>query len=440
MPGKIFSIIIALLISIAWPILNSHSQGLLPVEDFSGKGGFYLNYAQFKSDYENLDRLEIYYKIYNSNLQFIRKEKIYRTNYELTLTVYDNDGRQITALSRDRSFSVTDYESTVSVDDFRVSQFNLLLPPGKYNTELHLLNKNSSSDIGRTIKSNLIRYDNRGPMLSGIELVQMVDSSTSDSTFVKGDITVIPSVNRVYSGDSTANLLYYYEIYQGTEKRDEILIKTQILDRKMNIVFRDSLIKKIEEGENTIRCFREISLYGFRSGDYTLNIALYGWRNRKISKTATPFSIYWSPEAMVRHDFEKAVSQLKYIAEKEEIDKLKSVASLDERMTYWNEFWAIRDPSPGTPENEARKDYYNRIEYANRYYRILKKEGWKTDRGMILIKFGQPDHIEDFPFELDSKAYVIWYYYHMKNPRKFIFVDEWDDGDYQLQYPYDGRM
>jgi GWxTD domain-containing protein len=440
MPGKIFSILIALLISVTWPIFSSHSQDILPVEDFSGRGGYYLDYAQFKSDHDDLNRLEIYYKIFNSNLQFIRKGRKFQADYELTLTVYDNDGRQIMALSRDRSYAVPDYERTVSTDDFRVSQFNLLLSPGKYKTELHLLNKNSGSDIGRTIKSNLVRYDNRGPMLSGIELAQMVDSTATDSPFVKRDIMVIPSVNRVYSGDSTANLLYYYEIYQGTEKYDEIVVKTQIHNRKMDIVFRDSLITKLKEGENVIRYVREISLYGFRSGEYTLNIALYGRRNRKISKTTASFSIYWSPEAMVRHDFEKAVSQLKYIAEKEEIDKLKSAVSSEERMTLWNKFWAVRDPSPGTPENETRRNYYNRIEYANRYYRIMKKEGWQADRGMILIKFGEPDHIEDFPFELDSKAYVIWYYYHMKNPRKFIFVDEWDDGDYQLQYPYDGRM
>ena len=109
-------------------------------------------------------------------------------------------------------------------------------------------------------------------------------------------------------------------------------------------------------------------------------------------------------------------------------------------MEYWNKFWIIRDPSPGTPENETRRGYYNRIEYANRYFRVMRKEGWRTDRGMILIQFGQPDHIEDYPFELDSKAYVIWYYYLLKNPRKFLFIDEWGDGDYQLQYPYDGRM
>ena len=57
----------------------------------------------------------------------------------------------------------------------------------------------------------------------------------------------------------------------------------------------------------------------------------------------------------------------------------------------------------------------------------------------IYIQYGKPDQIEDYPFELSSKAYQIWYYYSIGERRRFIFVDEWSDGDFKLQYPYDGR-
>jgi GWxTD domain-containing protein len=117
----------------------------------------------------------------------------------------------------------------------------------------------------------------------------------------------------------------------------------------------------------------------------------------------------------------------------------KKAVTPDEKLRLWNDFWLKRDPTPGTPENEAKREYYRRIEYANVHFSILRKEGWLTDRGMVYITYGEPDQIEDHPFDIDSKAYQIWDYYQASDVRRFLFIDEWGDGDYRLQYPYDGR-
>jgi hypothetical protein len=68
----------------------------------------------------------------------------------------------------------------------------------------------------------------------------------------------------------------------------------------------------------------------------------------------------------------------------------------------------------------------------------MKKEGWKTTRGMIYIMYGEPDELEDYPFELSRKPYQVWLYYRLSPPRKFLFIDEWGTGDYELQPPYNG--
>nr|MBN2277058.1 GWxTD domain-containing protein [candidate division Zixibacteria bacterium] len=201
------------------------------------------------------------------------------------------------------------------------------------------------------------------------------------------------------------------------------------------------------EGQTLLRQIREISLNKLKSNDYYVEITLTGRRGRQIDRVSEKFNLYWHPRAMVLNDFETAVSQLKYIARSDEIKKLKDASTPEERVEKWEGFWTSHDPSPGTPENELQRDYYNRIAFANLNFGILKKEGWRTDRGMIFIQYGFPDQIEDFPFELDSKAYQIWYYYQpvssfdepSSEPRKFIFVDDWGDGDFRLQYPYDGR-
>jgi hypothetical protein len=78
------------------------------------------------------------------------------------------------------------------------------------------------------------------------------------------------------------------------------------------------------------------------------------------------------------------------------------------------------------------EEYYARVAYANRNFKQYM-EGWKTDRGMVLIRFGSPQNVERHPFNSESKPYEIWYYYDQN--REFIFVDETEFGDYRLQYP-----
>ena len=408
---------------------------------------FFVDHAQFRSDQPNLSRLEIYYKIYTSSLQFVRDANHYQASYEIGVTILDRDDRQVTASTKDKNIIVDSYIQTVAETDFRTSQMNWLLPPGKYKVECQLLDKNTGLSSKKVLKVELPEYESKTPQISSVEYVQAVDTALIDSVFGKGVLTVIPAVTREFGGDSTASLVYYQEIYQGVEKKENVLIETKILDSKLSTVYHDSLTSPFNAGENILRQIREVRLSHMKSGDYVLQISVIGKRGHVVDQVRAPFMLYWPPIAMVINDYETAITQLKYIASSEETKTLKTATTKEERMTLWNEFWLAHDPSQGTPVNELKNRYYERIDYANRYFSILRKEGWRTDRGMIYIQYGEPDQIEDFPFELNAKAYQIWYYYRpvtaydepSNERRKFVFVDEWLNGDFKLQYPYDGR-
>jgi GWxTD domain-containing protein len=68
----------------------------------------------------------------------------------------------------------------------------------------------------------------------------------------------------------------------------------------------------------------------------------------------------------------------------------------EERQQFIEQFWLRRDPTPDTEENEYREEHYRRIAYANETF-ASGIPGWKTDRGMIYIKFGPPDEREEHP-------------------------------------------
>ena len=60
-------------------------------------------------------------------------------------------------------------------------------------------------------------------------------------------------------------------------------------------------------------------------------------------------------------------------------------------------------------------------------------DGWRTDRGQVLVLFGEPDFVERHPYNFNAKPYQVWYYYRIG--KQFIFVDEDGVGNYELLIP-----
>ena len=85
-----------------------------------------------------------------------------------------------------------------------------------------------------------------------------------------------------------------------------------------------------------------------------------------------------------------------YIISDEERKAFKRLQTDEERQQFIEHFWLRRDPTPDTEENEYKEEHYRRIAYANEHF-ASGIPGWKTDRGMIYIKFGPPDEIDAHP-------------------------------------------
>ncbi len=85
-----------------------------------------------------------------------------------------------------------------------------------------------------------------------------------------------------------------------------------------------------------------------------------------------------------------------YIITDEEKQAFKRLKTDEERQQFVEQFWLRRDPTPDTEENEFKEEHYRRIAYANDHY-ASGIPGWKTDRGMIYIKYGPPDEIDSHP-------------------------------------------
>ncbi|MAP40580.1 MAG: hypothetical protein CL879_13320 [Dehalococcoidia bacterium] len=82
-----------------------------------------------------------------------------------------------------------------------------------------------------------------------------------------------------------------------------------------------------------------------------------------------------------------------------------------QRDHFIDGFWLVRDPTPGTPRNEAREQHYERLEYANfQFGRDTSRPGSQTDRGRVHQLLGKPMDINRLANTQAAYPAEIWFY------------------------------
>jgi len=144
---------------------------------------------------------------------------------------------------------------------------------------------------------------------------------------------------------------------------------------------------------------------------------------------------------------------------KEEAKTWKSIRNDDDARAFVELFWARRDPTPGTPRNEYREGFDERVKFADTRFSFGKTKGSLTDRGRYFVVLGGPTRAatprpsigtsiatpgpttNPATGELAETNVPIetWYYekaqlpkYLGINPIEVAFVDQHGTGDFKL--------
>lgn len=121
---------------------------------------------------------------------------------------------------------------------------------------------------------------------------------------------------------------------------------------------------------------------------------------------------------------ENLVDPLIYISTKQEFERMKQTRG--DKKSFDRIILGIT--SDADRAKNLIRSYFRRVELANQYFTSYK-EGWKTDRGMIYIIFGQPDEVYKFA---DRE---VWNYKNSSYKLAFDFVRSatlFDPGNYVL--------
>lgn len=139
-----------------------------------------------------------------------------------------------------------------------------------------------------------------------------------------------------------------------------------------------------------------------------------------------------------------------YFMTREEQAQWKAVKTDDEAKKFVDLFWARRDPTPNTPQNEFRDEFDARVKYADEKFAANRRKGSMTDRGKALVVFGPPSKIERSGATArpaggtgsgdDEGVTTIWLYEGPETQKNFgiaraelRFIDRFGNEDFRLE-------
>jgi GWxTD domain-containing protein len=401
-----------LLIFISFQIFAQveYSHGVVPPGEYPG---FYVDAANYKGDSPEKTRIDIYFQIPYANLQFVKYLNKYRAKYSFTLTVYDEEKDNIIIEKTwNGKIIANSYESASSENNFKFGYKSLDLTPNNYVLNCLLYDKDSKKEY--SIEAKLKVRDFNKPL------------SFSDILFIDSEIDsqiVLNISNTVSSSDSS--LFFFYEIYSSKDDTLNIEYKVETPDNKVMLSKREKL--QVVQGLNQIK--KELFTTDISLGKFRISVLALTGNSKTIVGISKQFvsKIAGFPPSII--DINIATEQMVYIATVDERDAILETENYNEKLQKFKDFWKKKDPSPKTLQNEVLREYYRRVEYANKNFKHYLA-GWRTDMGMVYIILGPPDNVERHPFDYNSKPYEVWQYYNIN--KSFYFIDETGFGDYRM--------
>jgi GWxTD domain-containing protein len=430
------------------------SMGLLPVAllaqdriDPSYSLAINFDYARFAhSDSSNY--VEMYFACFPPLVTLVRGSDDYRGYVELRLEIQNKQTGEYIFRNRSLLTVAVKDSSHPSYRNTLVTQMGYVVPKGEYT--LSVTGIDSLSPRRRdSLAFDLLITEfgvSAGVGVSDLELcTKIVRSDNTTSIFYKNSHEVIPNPTLLFGSANYPVIFHYAELY-GLNVADKYIVKTILADANGKPLHENSREKKygvrdaVEVGTTNVA--------KLSSGRYRFQLVVLSESFQPLAKTEKSFFIYHPQSALSQatgaqmketelsgltaEELDKEFAYLRYHATDPEVKLYSQVTSVDGKREFLATIWALVEQGKMGREPITRQEYLGRVKKANERFRSFNREGWRTDRGRVLILYNDPDEIERKPSTESGKPYEIWHYYQVENGVEFVYVDRTGFGEYIL--------
>lgn len=413
--------------------------------------GFEFDYARFNYDSTSV-YLEFYYKL---NSRFITTVPTSNDSLIETIVHIEIKNSETNSFFIDKDWKIQNIIHANQKDSLINSSTGVLgfvVPEGNYLLKViarDSKNPSFTKSISETI--TIKPYSPSKYSISDIQLAQNIKKDDADSTsiFYKNTMEIFPNPTILYTFKLPV-LFYYSELYNLKlgNKDSTFSLQKLLYNNDGKVMYQNT--KTIMQATSPVVEYGVINLSKYPTDSYLLKLSLidpvtnHAYYSEKRFYLYNPNVVNNTKSDNVNSDVigseyhvfnvdecDKMFSEAKYIATRDEINQYKKLNSLKAKQEFLYHFWKGRDPNPETPQNEFSQEYMKRVEEANAKFSRLKKEGYLTDRGRVLLLYGTPDQKDYFPNDHDKKPYEIWFYNSIEGGVTFVFADFSGFGNYE---------
>lgn len=423
----------------------------------SQNSGLRLNvdYAQFRGTEDSL-YIELYYSFAANKLVYSYTGDRYIGTVELDVGVHDSAKPVEPVMERlfRMKYAVED-TTGANLNQTVVGLSGFFLSPGEYSLKIKGYDVNKPDNVDSvSFGLQLSDLPDKHIAVSDVQFANSIRQISEDpgNTFYKNTLEVIPNPGRIF-GVGHPILFYYMEVYNllaAAEAGEKYTIRTAVYDAIGNQYYERENTK-IRKHESSVEV-GTVNTSGFKSGAFTLTVAIVDPVSNIVVSSSRRFFVFnphhgiaegardGAPQGVVasiyavmsEEEVDKEFEQMRYITNSQDRQEFGELKTKREKQRFLFEFWRQLDPDPASPANPVRKEYLDRVHYANRQFGFGFRDGWRSDRGRVFINYGPPDEYERYPSRSDTKPFEIWHYNHIQGGVIFVFVDRTGFQDYQL--------
>lgn len=364
--------------------------------------------------------------------------------YRVEVAVADSSGMELNRSGWDREVpAAVARMAGASV----MESFHFALAPGRYRVTVGVA-PDSGPGVERQVE--VVAFRER-PLLSDLLLATAVREVASDSDVAPGEVRrgrwALHTAPVPHLTFTTASLTYYTEIYPWNGAGGEARLSLEVTTAEGRRVIA-AAPQQLHVGPGGGVARGTLDLAGLPQGGYQLRAALT--MDESTAVVAGPFTM-GAPRAETpaaaggaaagtsspfggvgEVTLDSLYAPLIYLQREDERGVYENL-TLEGKRRYLAEFWRRRDPTPGTPENPRMDDFYRGVRYANQTFReggAGQIPGWRTDRGRVFLKYGQPNDVLRRP-EAQPRAFEVWLYTRDRS-LYYVFWDQTGFGHYVL--------
>lgn len=325
----------------------------------------------------------------NRALSFQRSGRDFAARYRIEVG-FQKTGALPLRYAREDAVTVTTFNETQRSDETILFQQAFLLPPGAYTASVVVRDPGGGTFSRAEAPIVIPTY----PAGSFTAPVVVYRATPRPDLWTEPNAILNPRGTVAHGGDSLTVLVEAYGLTGPTK------VPFSMRDEQDKLLVSHDL--EFDGGKAVESRIVQLPPEAPSLGRLTVSVGQGAEEKRTVALVS--FSRTW-----VLTNYDNLIDLLRFFGYEDRLEQLRK-APPEQRAQLWRKFWVDTDPVTTTPENEALEQYFTRVAIANERFREEGSgQGWRSDRGEVLITLGPPDQELETPPGQDTRI-VQWTY------------------------------